>query len=275
MTTTRTVVLLVGAAGFLLGAGMVAVGLGRAGGGTPRRSARAWLAALVPTVPAGDEAGLRLAGMTPREYSAQRLGGSLVGLASGAVIGAVTQAAAPGMVLRILAAGAGGWILPMLGTRDAVRKARDEFDQVVRVWIALVAQQVRAGAEPSAAMLDAATAGHRPAWGVLRRFLLAAQHERRPAWEGLADAVDRYGLHSLAPTVSALGLAARRGTRVADAVLVAADDLWRQSVSQQRERAAKRAQIIVVPATGVALGLAAILVYPPFTALTGGLAGAG
>ena len=164
----------------------------------------------------------------------------------------------------------------MLGVRDTARKARDEFDQVVRVWIALVAQQVRAGADPSAAMLEAARAGRRPAWGLLHRFLLVAQHERRPAWEGLADIVERYGLHRLAPAVSALALAARRGTKVADAVLVAADDLWRQSVSQQRERAAKRAQIVVVPATGVALGLAAILVYPPFTALTGGgLAGAG
>ncbi len=263
------VLALVCSAGLLVGASLVVGGL-RPARRSARRSVRSRLSALVPTVGASDEAGLRLAGITVREYIAQRLGGALVGAVSGLVIAAATRAGTLGAVLWTVAAGAGGWFLPVFGARDAARKARDEFDQVVWVWIALVAQQVRAGADPSAAMLNAAGAGRRPMWGVLRRFLLAAQHQRRPAWEGLASAVDRYGLHSLAPTVSALGLAARRGTRVADAVLAAADNLWRESVSRQRERAARRSQIIVVPATGVALALAAILVYPPFTALTGG-----
>ena len=270
------VLALLGAAGVLAGAGIAAVGLARPARHPHRRSVRARLRALAPAVAAGDEAGLRLAGITPQQYSARRLGGSLAGLAFGAAVGAVSEAGLSGTLLWALAAGAAGWLLPVLGARDTARKARDEFDQVIREWLALVAQQVRAGADPSAAMLNAARAGRRPAWGLLHRFLLAAQQQRRPVWEGLADIVDRYGLASLAPAVSALGLAARRGTRVSDAVLVAADDLWRQSVAQQRERVAKRAEIIVVPATGVALGLAAILVYPPFTALTGGgLAGAG
>ena len=70
--------------------------------------------------------------------------------------------------------------------------------------------------------------------------------------------------------VSALGLAAERGTRVSEAVLVAADTLWRETNSREREKASRRAQIIVLPATFVALALAGILVYPPFTSLTGG-----
>ena len=82
--------------------------------------------------------------------------------------------------------------------------------------------------------------------------------------------MERYGVHSLAPVVSALGLAAERGTRISEAVLVAADTLWRDTTSREREKAARRAQVIVLPATGVALALAGILVYPPFTSLTGG-----
>jgi len=52
--------------------------------------------------------------------------------------------------------------------------------------------------------------------------------------------------------------------------------LWAEETSREREKAARRAQIIVLPATGVAIALAGILIYPPFTALTGGgIAGMG
>ena len=173
-------------------------------------------------------------------------------------------------MLLVIAVGAGGWLLPMLGVRDTASKARTEIDQVIRVWIALVAQQVSAGVDPTVAMLAAARTGKRNSWRLLHRFLLGAQQERRPAWEGLVDVVERYGIHSLAPVVSALGLAAERGTRVSEAVLVAAGNLWRETTAREREKAASRAQIIVVPATGIALALAGILVYPPFTSLTGG-----
>ena len=256
---------------FFAGAVLVTVGIV----GPPRRSRDSQtpgetLRDLLPTIKEGEEQNLRLAGITPEAYSVQRVGGLLGGLAAGAVISVVWGRGPIGTVLVIAAVGAGGWALPMLGVRDTAKKARQEIDQVIRVWIALVAQQVSAGVDPTVAMLAAATSGRRNSWRLLHRFLLAAQQDRRAAWEGLVDLVDRYGIHSLAPVVSALGLAAERGTRVSEAVLVAADNLWRESTSREREKAASRAQIIVLPATAVALALAGILVYPPFTSLTGG-----
>lgn len=261
---------LLGAVGVLSGGYMAAAGAVGHRPRSPRGVLRRALSLLLSVAPVGDEAGLRLAGVTAHTYNAQRIGGSLVGLAAGATVGAMTQTGRLPAVLFGLVAGCVGWVLPTLGARDTARRARGEFDEVIRVWIALTAQQVRAGAEPAAAMLNSARAGRRPVWELLRKSLLAAQQQGRPAWEGLADLVERYGLHTVAPTISALGLAEQRGTRVADAVLAAADTLWQESVAQERERATKRAQLVVLPATGVALGLAAILVYPPFTALTGG-----
>ena len=256
---------------FFVGAVLVAVGIA----GPPKRARTQQtpgetLRDLLPTIKEGEEQNLRLAGITPESYSVQRFGGLVGGLAAGAV-GSVVWGRGPiGTVLLVAAVGAGGWVLPMMGVRDTAKKARAEIDQVIRVWIALVAQQVSAGVDPTVAMLAAARTGKRNSWRLLHRFLLAAQQDRRPAWEGLVDLVDRYGIHSLAPVVSALGLASERGTRVSDAVLVAADNLWRETTSREREKAASRAQIIVLPATGVALALAGILVYPPFTSLTGG-----
>ena len=260
-------------AGLVFFAGAVLVAVGVVG---PPKRARVQqtpgetLRDLLPTIKEGEEQNLRLAGITPESYAVQRFAGLVGGLAAGAV-GSVVWGRGPiGTVLLVAAVGAGGWLLPMLGVRDTAKKARTEIDQVIRVWIALVAQQVSAGVDPTVAMLAAARTGRRNSWRLLHRFLLAAQQDRRPAWEGLVDIVERYGIHSLAPVVSALGLASERGTRVSEAVLVAAENLWRESTSREREKAASRAQIIVVPATGVALALAGILVYPPFTSLTGG-----
>ena len=260
-------------AGLAFFAGAVLVAAGVVGPPQRTRSTQTpgeTLRDLLPTIKEGEEQNLRLAGITPESYSVQRFGGLVGGLAAGAVISVLWGRGTIGTVMVVAAVGAGGWVLPMMGVRDTAKKARTEIDQVIRVWIALVAQQVSAGVDPTVAMLAAARTGRRDSWRLLHRFLLAAQQDRRPAWEGLVDLVDRYGIHSLTPVVSALGLASERGTRVSEAVLVAAENLWRESTSREREKAASRAQIIVVPATGVALALAGILVYPPFTSLTGG-----
>ena len=220
-----------------------------------------------------DKPHLRLSGVTEQKYVFQKIAGLFGGAAVGTLLGLVRGWHWTSLVTLILATTCVGWWLPLLGARDTAKKTRREIDQVIRVWVSLVSQQVAAGADPSTAMLSAARAGHRPTWQLLHRHLLAALQQGRPAWEGLDDMVSRYGIHSLMPVVSTLGVAAQQGTRLAEAVLVAADSLWRESTSRERERAARRAQIIVLPATGIALALAGILVYPPFVSLTGATGG--
>lgn len=219
---------------------------------------------------AGEQQNLRLVGITPAAYARQRVVGLLGGLAAGILISLLTGRGPTGFALLTVLCTLAGWTLPLLGVRDTAKKIRNEMDRIVRYWAILVAQQVTAGADPATAMLAAARAGRRPGWQLLHRFLLAAQQERRPLWEGLTDLVDRYDIKNLIPIVSSIGLAVGRGTNLSEAVLVAADSLWEGEVSREREKAARRAQIIVLPATGVALALAGILIYPPFTALTGG-----
>ena len=256
---------------FFLGIVLIAVGIA----GPPRRRSASQspgetIRDLLPTIKEGDEQNLRLAGITSVSYAVQRFGGLIAELVIGAVLSVMMGRGPIGTVVFILFIGAGGWFLPMLGVRDTAKNARQEIDQVIRMWIALVAQQVSAGIDPALAMLAASRMGTRNSWLLLHRFLLGAQQDRRPAWEGLVDIVERYGIHSLVPVVSALGLAAERGTRISEAVLVAADTLWRETNAREREKAAQRAQIIILPATMVALALAGILIYPPFTSLTGG-----
>lgn len=214
---------------------------------------------------------LAAAGITPARLAVQRIVGLAAGGAGGIVAaGLWTPAAATAAVLVVLGSLI-GWLLPAQAARDAAKRSRRELDGVIRLWIVLAAQQVTAGADPAAAMLNAARAGQRPTWKVLHRSLLAAQHERRPASDGLAELVDRYQLAGLTQAVSAFTLAVRRGTRLADTVLAAADNLWADSVARQREAAQRHNQIIALPATAVALALAAILIYPPLVSLTGGI----
>ena len=225
--------------------------------------------------PDSESQNLRLVGLTPGAYARQRVLGLCGGLAGGLLAASLTGRGPAGFALLTGVCALVGRLLPLLGVRDTARKLRNEMDRIVRYWAILAAQQVSAGADPAAAMLVASRAGHRRGWRLLHRFLLAAQQERRPPWEGLVDLVDRYGISNLAPIVSSLGLAVGRGTRLSEAILVAADSLWDEETSREREKAARRAQIIVLPATAVAIALAGILIYPPFTALTGGVAGMG
>lgn len=247
--------------------------------GKPRGlSVRAAVAAIwgrLPQPKPARAADLRIAGLSTAAYAAQRA----LSLAGGTVAGAVAALLWTRTVISALAVGAlctaAGWMLPAQGLRDTSRRARNELDQVIRLWIVLAAQQVSAGAEPANAMIQAADAGQRPGWRLLRRQLLAAQNERRHAADGLADLVERYGLTSLSQAVGAFAMAAHRGTRMADAVLAAADNLWRDTLQREREIAERRNQVIVLPATAVALALAAILIYPPFVSLTGGIVATG
>lgn len=223
----------------------------------------------------GELQNLRLVGLTPAAYARQRVLGLLGGLAAGALTASLTGRGPAGFALLAGGCALVGWLLPLLGVRDTARKLRSELDRIVRYWAILVAQQVAAGADPAAAMLTASLAGRRRGWRLLHQFLRSAQQERRPPWEGLVDLIDRYGVTDLAPIVSSLGLAVDRGTRLSEAILVAADSLWEEETSRERAKAARRAQVIVLPATAVAIALAGILIYPPFTALTGGVTGIG
>ena len=267
-----TTVLVLAAAGVFTAGAAVAVAAVAAPRERPARhgTAEAMLR-LLPEPRQSRRADLRLAGVTPRTYAAQRAAGLAGGLAVGAVAAALWTRTPVAAVLTVALVTVAGWQLPAQSVRDAARRARAELDQVVRLWIVLAAQQVSAGTDPETAMLSAAGVGRRVGWRLLHQHLQRAQNERRPAAEGLAELVERYSLTSLTAAVGAFELAARRGTRMADAVLAAADNLWRDTLGREREAAERRNQIIVLPATAVALALAAILIYPPFVSLTGGI----
>lgn len=260
-----------GGGGFACGVSLVAAALLAQPTTRPLRITATRMRELVPQPRPNRAADLLLAGVTPQKYLAQRIAGLAGGLSAGAVAAAWRTNTTAAAIAAVTVFALAGWLVPYQGVKDAAKRARAELDQVVRLWIVLAAQQVAAGAEPANAMLNASQAGQRPTWRLLHRHLLGAQNERRPASDGLAELTERYGLTSLSQAVGAFGLAARRGTRVADAVLAAADNLWRDTMQREREAAERRDQIIVLPATAVALALAAILIYPPFVSLTGGI----
>ena len=216
-------------------------------------------------------ADLAAAGIAPARFAIQRLVGLAAGAAAGIGTAALWTTSNTAGAAAVACGAVAGWLLPAQAARDAAKRTRRELDGVIRLWIVLAAQQVTAGTDPAAAMLNAARAGQRPTWKTLHRHLLAAQNQRRPASDGLAELVDRYQLDGLAQAAGAFTLAVRRGTRLADTVLAAADNLWADAIARQRETAQRHSQIIALPATAVALALAAILIYPPLVSLTGGI----
>ena len=236
------------------------------------RSASRWAARKLSPQRTAD---LLLAGIAPGRFLAhQALGAAAAGAAGIAVAAAraaepLTAASVAAVCITV------GWLLPGQRARDTARQRRHDLGQAVNAWMALTAQQVNAGAEPAAAMITAAKANNTLPWQLLARHLHAAQNERLPAAAGLAEIVRRYRLESLDETLGALSLAAQRGTRLAAAVVASARNEWQRQIARERETAQRHNQIIALPATAIALGLAAILIYPPLVSLTGGIIATG
>ena len=220
-------------------------------------------------------ADLRLCGLAPAIFVARRIAAAAAGATAGAVAAALWTTTVPAAVVAVAVPVAAGWLLPAQSVRDTARQRRGELHQTVNAWIVLTAQQVNAGAEPAAAMLNAAHANDTMPWQLLARHLRDAQNHARPAADGLKELAERYRLDGFDQALSALELAARRGTRLSDAVLAASDSQWAHSVAAEREAAQRHDQIIALPATAVALALAAILIYPPLVSLTGGIIATG
>lgn len=220
-------------------------------------------------------ADLRLAGITPQAFLAQQALAAAAGLLAGAAAAAAWTSVPATATAVVAACATAGWLLAAQAAKDTARQRRRDLGAAINAWIVLTAQQVNAGAEPAAAMLHAAQANSTLPWQILARHLRAAQNETRPASDGLVELAERYRLDGLDETLSALQLSARRGTRLADAVLVAAHNQWHQHIAAEREAAQRHNQIIALPATAVALALAAILIYPPLVSLTGGIAAGG
>lgn len=216
-------------------------------------------------------ADLRLAGIDPAAHLAHQALSGAAGLLAGTAIAAQWASAAPAATAAVAACTAAGWLLPAQAARDTARQRRRDLQHTVSAWIALTAQQVNAGAEPAQAMLRAAHANSTLPWRTLARRLHATQNDTRPAADGLGDLAESYRLDGLDETLSALTLASRRGTRLADAVLTAAHNQWQRRIAAERETAQRHNQIIALPAAASALALAAILIYPPLVSLTGGI----
>lgn len=209
--------------------------------------------------------------MNPAGHFPFALAPLVAGLAFAAVAAAGWTATAAGDAAALTAGAAAGWLLAAQSARDTARQRRGDLRRTVNSWIVLTAQQVTAGAEPAAAMLAAAHANDTVPWQLLARHLQDAQNRMRPAAHGLKELAERYRLDGVDHAFGALELAARRGTRLSDAVLAAAEVQWAHSVAAEREAAQRHNQIIALPATAVALALAAILIYPPLVSLTGGI----
>ncbi len=214
---------------------------------------------------------IRMAGTTKEKLTIQRFSFLVVGLIVGAVLGYFWQGLSLAVFLLGLVGGLLGWILPALAVRNKAKSRRNDAERVIRLWIVLAAQQVTAGMDPAPALLHSSAIGTLPTWKLLRWYMLDAQFNHQPLWDGLRKLDRDYGLRILASMVSALSLATDRGTRVSNALIAAGDLSWRSAIAAEEEQAARSEQIVVMPSTLIGVSLAVALVYPPMSSLTSGL----
>ncbi len=214
---------------------------------------------------------IRMAGTTRERLTVQRFGFYIIGMIGGFALGFALQRISVVAFLLGLLGGFVGWIMPALSVRNKAKAKRADAEKVIRLWIVLAAQQVSAGMDPAPALLQAAGIGTLPTWKLLRWYMIDAQFNHQPLWEGLRRLDRDYGLRILSSMVSALSLATDRGTRVSNALIAAGDLSWRSAIAAEEEQAARSEQIVVLPSTLIGVSLAVALVYPPMSSLTAGL----
>ena len=214
---------------------------------------------------------IRMAGTTKEKLTYQRFGFLVAGLVAGFVLGYFWRGFTLTAFLMGLVGGLLGWILPALSLRNRAKARRVDAERVIRLWIVLAAQQVTAGMDPAPALLHSSAIGTLPTWKLLRWYMLDAQFNHQPLWDGLRKLDRDYGLRILSPMVSALSLATDRGTRVSNALIAAGDLSWRSSIAAEEEKAARSEQIVIMPSTLIGVALAVFLVYPPMSTLTSGI----
>jgi tight adherence protein C len=203
----------------------------------------------------GDGGGLPL-------FLGQKLAGGLIGLAF-LPVAASFGIAPPTPVWVWIAAAAGGFTLPdvMLKSRAEARRRRMREDLVHLAE--LLALAVSAGLGVEGALEQAASTGHGPLFGEVRRLLREARMRGEPSSEALAGLPTEVGLAEAEPLAQAVRAAASQGAPLTQALRAQGRTL-RERRRLELVEAGERAQVRMLLPVGLLIlpAFFVLLLYP-------------
>lgn len=174
-------------------------------------------------------------------------------------------------VALTLIAGGLAWMLPNATLADAAKRARVEFRRGLASYLDLVALERNAGGSGTRQALENAA---RVADGWVFRRLADALGRSRfigvPAWDALHDLAVELRLPELDELGDVMRLAGEEGAQVVDTLRARSAALRSAILSTDQATANAVGEQMTVPATGMALMLAATLIAPALLRLAAG-----
>ncbi|MEV0068845.1 MULTISPECIES: type II secretion system F family protein [unclassified Amycolatopsis] len=201
---------------------------------------------------------------------------ALAGLLAPGLLQALLAAAGTALSTEVSLAGgivlaALGFLLPDLDVRARAARSRREFRAALSAFLDLVWITLAGGAGVEAALIDAVTVGHGPAFGKVRHALHAAQLTRTTPWAGLRQLGEELDITELAELAASLALAGTEGARIRASLAAKARALRTHQLTDSEAEAQAATERMALPVALLFLGFLTFIAYPAVLQVLNGL----
>ncbi|MEV8609529.1 type II secretion system F family protein [Amycolatopsis sp. NPDC051373] len=155
-----------------------------------------------------------------------------------------------------------GFLLPDLDVRAKAARRRRDFRAALSAFLDLVWITLAGGAGVEAALIDAATVGHGPAFHKIRQALHAAQLTRTTPWAALRRLGEELDITELAELAASLSLAGTEGARIRLSLAAKAQALRTHQLTDAEAEAQAATERMALPVALLFLGFLTFIAYP-------------
>lgn len=162
----------------------------------------------------------------------------------------------------IVASGGVLFFVPDLDVRRSARAARERMRQAVCLYLELVALERLADAGSNQALERAAMIGTTREHALIRRALLEAEVDGRPAWTALVAIAERTGVRELDDVGDIMRVAGADGASVYTTLRARAQSLRTQLLNSSRAAANAASEHMVIPVSLLGVVFMGLIAYP-------------
>lgn len=212
-------------------------------------------------------ADLAVLDITVEDLVVRKVGYAVLGAVFPVVLGAAV--ALMGGRLPVVASGplvllfaAALFFVPDIDVRHSAAAARERMRQAVCVYLELVALERLADAGSNQALERAARIGTTREHDMIRRALLDAEVDGRPAWSALLALAERTGVKELDDVGDIMRVAGSDGAAVYTTLRARAESLRTQMLNASRSAANAASEHMVVPVALLGVIFMGLIAYP-------------
>ncbi|MFV2198836.1 type II secretion system F family protein [Nocardiopsis sp. LOL_012] len=215
-----------------------------------------------------------LASGTPvQAYRAEKAAATGLGLLLAPVLllalGAILPVPALAWPLAVLVA-AGCFLAPDLAAHTAAAEQRAELRAATSALADLVVMGLASGAGTTSAVTTALEQGHGRAPERIRRAVHVAALRHRPAWEGLDTLAQESGVDELAELAASLSLGGASGARTRTSLTAKAASLRARRLAEAEAAAHAATERMALPTMGLVAGFLVLICYVALTHVMAG-----